>query len=99
MAVVDSLVANGFVESATRKGRGVKRIIDIRLKYDADKRPAIEEMRFISKPSRRVYIGYRDLKKSRQGYGKYILSTPKGIMSGYEARSQKVGGELLFEIW
>lgn len=99
MAVLQSLVSCGLLESAVRKGRGVKRIIDIRLKYVNDTMPAISDVRFISKPSRRVYAGYRDLKRSKQGHGFYILSTPKGVMSGYEAWKQKVGGELLFEIW
>lgn len=99
MAVLQTLVSCGLIDSAVRKGRGVKRIIDIRLKYDVHEKPAIQEIRFISKPSRRVYAGYRDLKKSRQGYGSYVISTPRGIMTGYEAWKQKVGGELLFEIW
>lgn len=100
MAVLEKLAICGYIDSVARKGRGVKRIIDVRLKYHGeDMRSAITGMRFHSKPSRRLYIGYRDVKRSRQGHGAYILTTPKGVLTGSEARSQKVGGEILFEIW
>ena len=45
----------------------------------------------ISKPGQRIYIGSRDIKKSRNGHGIYIVSTPKGVVTGYEARSLNVG--------
>lgn len=99
MAISEALVKYGYVSSAVRKGRGVKRIIDIELKYGKDGVPAIHMIKLVSKPSKRVYIGYRDVKRSRQGYGRYILSTPQGIKSNSEARREKVGGEMLFEIW
>jgi len=53
----------------------------------------------ISKPGQRIYVGARDVKKSRNGKGIYIMSTPKGVITGYEARSLNVGGELLCEIF
>jgi len=84
LAVLESLVKNKYIESATKKGRGVKRIIEITLKYE-DNKPAITGIKLVSKPSRRMYIGYRDIKKSHQGYGHYILSTSQGILSGYNA--------------
>ncbi|MDP5038914.1 MAG: 30S ribosomal protein S8 [Candidatus Gracilibacteria bacterium] len=53
----------------------------------------------ISKPGQRIYIGFKEIKKSRNGKGIYILSTPKGVITGYEARSLNVGGELICEIF
>jgi len=53
----------------------------------------------ISKPGQRVYLGTKDIKKSRNGKGIYILSTPKGVITGYEARTLNVGGELMCEIY
>jgi len=53
----------------------------------------------ISKPGQRIYVGAKDVKKSRNGKGIYIMSTPKGVITGYEARSLNVGGELLCEIF
>ena len=98
-AVLEALVKCGYISSAVRKGRGVKRIIDIDLKYDEGGKPFIKEIKLISKPSRRVYIGYLKIKPSRHGNGRFILSTPLGIMSNHDARRKKVGGEVLFEIW
>jgi small subunit ribosomal protein S8 len=97
--ILESLVKEGYLESATRKGRGVKRIIDVKLKYDSDGKPAITGVKFVSRPSRRLYSGYREIKASRQGYGNFILSTPQGVLTDKEARHKKFGGQVLFEIW
>ncbi len=53
----------------------------------------------ISKPGQRIYIGSKDIKKSKNGNGIYIVSTPKGIITGYEARSLNVGWELMCEVY
>ncbi|MCL5006950.1 MAG: 30S ribosomal protein S8 [Patescibacteria group bacterium] len=98
LAVLDLLAKRGYLDAVARKGRGVKRIIEVKLKYNDD-RPQISGVKFISTPSRRVYVGYKELRKSHQGQGHFVLSTPGGIKDGYEARREKVGGELLFEIW
>ncbi len=97
--ILESLVRAGYLESVARKGRGLKRIIDVKLKYDDSGSSAISGLKFISRPSRRIYIGYRDIQSSHQGYGHYILSTPEGIFLDKEARRKKLGGQVLFEIW
>ena len=99
MAVLEALAKCGYLESVSKKGKGVKRIIEAKLKYDKDKKPKMAGLKFISKPSRRIYVGYKDIKKSHDGYGYFIFSTPKGILTNIEARKDKVGGEILFEIW
>jgi len=53
----------------------------------------------ISTPGQRIYLGSNDIRKSRNGKGIFIVSTPKGVITGYEARSLKVGGELLCEVY
>ena len=53
----------------------------------------------ISKPWQRIYLGSADIRKSKNGKGIYIVSTPKGVITGYEARSLKVGWELLCEVF
>ena len=72
-----------------------KRIIEIEL----DPTRSLGGLKFLSKPSRRLYSGYKKVKRVKSGYGMAVLSTPKGILSDKEARKEKVGGELLFEIW
>ncbi|MDA9129175.1 30S ribosomal protein S8 [Candidatus Gracilibacteria bacterium] len=53
----------------------------------------------VSRPGQRIYLGSKDIRKSRNGQGIYIVSTPKGVITGYEARSLNVGGELLCEVY
>ncbi len=61
--------------------------------------PKINNIERLSKLSKRVYLGYRDLHKFKFGRGLVVVSTPKGILSGKEARKEVVGGEVLFNIW
>lgn len=98
LAVAELLERHKFVESVAKKGKLPKLFLDIKLRYN-DGEGAIQDIVFLSKPSRRLYIGHRDIKPVRQGYGLLIISTPKGIMDGKTARKQKLGGQLLFKIW
>lgn len=99
LSILEALAKYGYIDSVAKKGKGVKRIIDVKLKYNDNNEPVINDIKFISRPSRRVYKGYKDMKKSRSGYGFFFFSTPDGLMTNIEARKKKVGGELLFEIW
>lgn len=99
MAVAEVLAANNYIANAEKKGRMPKRIIEIGLKYYDEKQGVISGVKVISKPSRKIYTGYRELKPVRQGYGLGVISTPKGIMSVKDAKKNKLGGQLLFEIW
>lgn len=73
-------------------------LITIELLYH-DNQPSMTDVKIFSKPGRRYYVSYKDLKPVMSGYGYSILSTPKGIFSNKEAREKKLGGELLFNIW
>ena len=72
--------------------------IKIELKYH-DHAPVITEIKRISKPGRRVYYGIRDLPRVYNGLGIAILSTPRGVLSDNEARTHKVGGEVLCHVF
>ncbi len=61
--------------------------------------PKINDIKRVSKLSKRVYLGYRDIRKYKFGRGLVIISTPKGILTGAEARKELCGGEILFNIW
>lgn len=61
--------------------------------------PRINDIERVSKLSKRVYLGYRDVQKFKFGRGLVVLSTPKGIFTGKEAKKELVGGEVLFKIW
>lgn len=97
-AIAEILSARGFVGAVSKKGRMPKRVLEIDLKYDGAK-GAISGINFLSVPSRRLYVGYQELRPVKQGFGIALISTPKGILTNKEARKAKVGGQLLFEIW
>ena len=95
--IARALEANGYVGKIERKGKRVKKILEIELRYTGEL-PAISGITLISKPSNRMYAGAKELNAGRKG-GIILVSTPKGVMSGKEARKQKVGGMLIAEVW
>ena len=99
MAIAEKLKDAGFLKSIEKKGKKVRKTMDIALKYDGAGRPAIEGVKRISKPGRRMYKSAREVVPVRYGRGALLLSTPKGVLTDKEARKQNIGGEALFEIW
>ena len=99
MAIAEKLKDAGWVSGVEKKGKKVKKTLDIVLKYDAQGRAHIHGVKRISKPGRRMYKSVLEITPVRYGYGALILSTPKGIMTDKECKKEKVGGEALFEIW
>jgi small subunit ribosomal protein S8 len=94
-AVVDILEMKGFVKNSEVKGKGYKKYIEMNVMG----RKMIQGIRTLSKPSVKKYLGYRDIRSVKSGFGTLVLSTPKGILSGSDAKKLGVGGQLLFEIW
>ena len=91
------LEKENLVEKAKKKkDKNTKRLgqfVEIALKY-RDKAPAMSDLKRISKPGQRFYAPWKKIKKVKGGYGITIISTPKGLMTGKEARKQKLGGEI-----
>ena len=93
------LMEEGYIRNykfVKDKKQGVLRIY---LKYDDRQTPAIFGLERVSKPSRRVYVNRRDVKPVLNGLGIAILSTSRGVMTDKKARTEKVGGEILCNIW
>jgi len=88
----------GYITDFEVKGKKIPRSIDVVLRNDSGK-PVIEGTRRISRPSKRVYVRFADIRPVRNGLGHLIVSTSLGVMTGRKARKEKVGGEPLFEIW
>ena len=92
----------GFINNVDKRKRKTKKsefdMLAVELKYK-DSVGAIEGIKLISKPSRRMYAGKKDLRPVKSGYGISVVSTSKGIMAGEDARKAGLGGEILFEIW
>ena len=95
LGVLEVLKGFGFLESIETKGRAHKRIIEIHV-Y---KNRMIQGVKLLSKPSVRRYAPYKDFRRVKNGYGVLVVSTPKGVLSGENARKEKVGGQLLCEVW
>jgi len=76
-----------------------KRYIKLILKYDGEGNPLIENIRRVSKPSRRVYLKKKDIYKVLNGFGVLIVSTSKGLLTGKEARLRNLGGEVIGEVF
>jgi len=89
----------GYIEDFEKRGEGVKQNIIIKLAYDKNKKSKITDVKRISKLSKRIYRGYKDLKPIKFGNGISIITTPEGVITDKEARAKKVGGEVLFNIW
>jgi len=92
------LLEEGYIGNFEFIEEGPQGSVRITLKYIKDESP-IHEIKRISKPSRRVYVGKGDVPLIKRGFGISILSTSKGIASDAVARSQGVGGELLLQVW
>ena len=92
--VLQKLKTLGFRKSFKK----VERDIIVELLYK-EKMPSFTDVKIFSKPGRRYYVSYKELKPVLGGLGYSLLSTSKGIMTNKEARKQKTGGELLFELW
>lgn len=93
------LEEQGCVGEVKKLGRKDKKMIRIELKYDKDKSPAIRGIKRVSKQGQRIYISAKDIRPIQQGYGFSIISTPKGIMAGKEAKKNNVGGEYICKVW
>ena len=98
LAIAEVLQKEGFVSNVEKRGKKIKKFIDISLKYN-DKLPEVTDVKRISKPGKRIYIGFNKIRSVKQGQGIMIISTPKGLMTDRAAREQHLGGEPLFSIW
>lgn len=97
--VLDVLADEGYIRGyENTTGKDGHPAIEISLKY-YDGTPVIRELKRVSKPGRRVYMGSNDIPTVRQGLGVSIVSTSKGVMSDAAARSAKVGGEVLCTVF
>ena len=97
--VLDVLADEGYIrgyeKTTSADGHGA---IEISLKY-FDGVPVIRDLKRVSKPGRRVYLGVKDIPQVRQGLGVSIVSTPQGVMSDANARAKNVGGEVLCTVF
>lgn len=98
-AIAEILKAEGFIRDYEYVDDKKQGILKIYLKYGPNKERVITDLKRISKPGLRVYVGRNEIPKVLRGLGIAILSTPRGVMSDKQARREGVGGEVLCYVW
>jgi len=93
--IAAALQREGYIEGFDRIDDGKQGVLRITLKYDVEGRPAITEIKRISKPGCRMYAAIDSLPRVMGGMGVAIVSTSKGVISDRNCRENKVGGEVL----
>ncbi len=98
LEILRILKQEGYIEDYKETGEGSKKEIELFLKYNNGD-PVMTDMKIFSKPGKRLYMKVKEIKPVLGGFGISILSTPKGLKSGKEAKKEKLGGEILFQVW
>jgi len=99
MEIARILKEEGYIINFKLAEDGTQRSIRLYLKYTAANEPAIAKIQRVSRPGCRVYVGSADIPRVLGGLGVNILTTPRGVMTGRDARKEGVGGELLCQVW
>ncbi len=99
LSVLEVMKNEGFIKNIEFVEDDKQGIIKVYLKYSDLKERVIKGLRRISKPGLRVYASSNDIPKVLSGLGVAILSTSRGVMTGKEAKKQKIGGEIIAYIW
>ena len=100
VGILNVLQQKEYIESyKVIDGENNKKTVQVTLKYDDNDNSVINEIKRISKPGRRVYKHFDELKNFKNGYGTIIVTTNKGVIANDEAYASKVGGEVLCTVW
>jgi small subunit ribosomal protein S8 len=99
VAIATVLKDLGYIKNFKVVSDDKQGVLRLYLKFDDDNRHVIHEIKRVSTPGRRVYVGKDDIPQVKSGVGCAILSTSKGVMADAAAREAQVGGELLCTIW
>lgn len=98
LSIAEVLKAEGFIEGVEERSEKGKPVLVLSL-FSENRIPKIKGVKRISKPSKRVYKKATEIRSVKNGYGALILSTSSGVMTGKQAKTNKLGGEALFQIW
>jgi small subunit ribosomal protein S8 len=97
--VAKVLKSEGFLDDVRVSDGEGKKTLSLVMRYGRDRQSAIDGIKRVSAPGRRVYVRHDLIPRVRSGMGISILSTSRGVMTDKQAREQRVGGELLCEVW
>lgn len=93
------LKEEGYVDEVQEQASEGRNVLTVTLRYDEGNEPVIEGIQRVSRPGLRHYTNADNLRKVRGGLGMSILSTSRGVMTDHQARKDRVGGEVLFQVW
>ncbi len=93
------LAEQGYIREYRTEPARVGEQIRVRLKYTKNHEPVITDLERISRPGRRRYVDHSDVPRVNGGTGTAIISTSRGVMTGHEAKSRGVGGEVVAYVW
>ena len=93
------LKEEGYIANYKPVEENGQQLLRVYLKYGANNESAIRDLQRVSKPGCRVYVGKDEIRRVQGGLGISIMTTPKGVMTGRQARREGVGGEILCEVW
>jgi small subunit ribosomal protein S8 len=93
------LKEEGYIANYKPAEEDGMKVIRVYLKYNTNNESVIRDLKRVSRPGCRVYQGKNEIRRVQGGFGIAILTTPKGVMTGRQARREGVGGELLCEVW
>jgi len=99
VAVATTLKELGYIKNCKVISDNKQGVLRIHLKYDGNQTPVIHEIKRISSPGCRVYVGKDDIPRVKNGLGASILSTSKGVLDDVSARQAQVGGEVICTVW
>ncbi|HYT32300.1 MAG TPA: 30S ribosomal protein S8 [Thermoanaerobaculia bacterium] len=97
--VLRVLAEEGYIGPYRRVEEKGRQRLRVSLKYDSDGEPIVNGLERVSRPGRRVYAGAAEIPQVLDGLGMSIVSTSKGIVTGRQAREQRLGGEILCNVW
>ena len=99
-AIVEILKQDGFVQNwRLLKEVNPQGILRVYLKYTKGRKPILRNLRQVSKPGRRIYVTKDRIPRVLSGAGISILTTPKGVLTGSQAKAQGIGGEVICHVW
>ena len=93
------LKEQGYIKDFGRRPAAVGESIVVELKYTEERQPVIFGIERVSRPGRRRYVDHENIPRVQGGTGTAIVSTSAGVMTGHEARSKGVGGEVVAYVW
>ena len=93
------LKEEGYIANYKPTEENGQKILRVYLKYGPNNEAAIRDLQRVSRPGCRVYLGRDEIRRVQGGLGISIMTTPKGVMTGHQARREGVGGEILCEVW